>query len=96
MDNSFKIKLVNANEYLVRADAEGQTVESLVRLNPDFLEEIGLGNRDEQKIIEETLQFMAEHQSVIDFPPMVDLEDVAAAYSDYASELRRRLTPPTG
>jgi hypothetical protein len=26
---------------------------------------------------------LAEHQPVIDFPPLVDLEDNAAAYDDY-------------
>lgn len=91
MEQSFEVELVNQNEYLVRAEAEGQTIESLIRVDSSFLEGIGLGGFDERKVIEETSRFLAGHQSVIDFPPMIDLEDIAAAYSDYAPALQERL-----
>jgi len=91
MDTPFVVELVNQNEYLVRADAEGQAIESLFRSDPGFLEGIGLGDFDERLVIEETSQFLAEHQSVIDVPPVVDLEDIAAAYSEYPAQLRTRL-----
>jgi hypothetical protein len=38
MDNTFKIDLVNDNEYAVRSEAEGQSVESLFRIDPDYLD----------------------------------------------------------
>jgi hypothetical protein len=44
--NTFKIDLVNDNEYTLRAEAEGQTVESLFRTDPDYLERIGLAEAD--------------------------------------------------
>ena len=91
MEQSFEVELVNQNEYLVRAESEGQTIESLFRLDPSFLEGIGLGGIDQRKVIEETSRFLAWHQSVIDFPPMIDLEDIAAAYSDYAPTLQEQL-----
>lgn len=91
MDNTFEIELVNDNEYAVRSKAEGQTVESLFRTDPDYLERIGLAKADGKRVVEETVRFLAEHQPVIDFPPMIDLEDIAAAYEDYPQQLRSRL-----
>ena len=91
MEQQFDIELVNQNEYRVSAEAEGQNVESLIRSDPGFLAGIGLGSFEEQAVIEETSRFLAEHQSVIDFPPVIDLEDIAAAYDDYADQLRARL-----
>ncbi|MCT9869825.1 hypothetical protein [Paenarthrobacter aurescens] len=91
MDKTFDIELVNHNEYLVRWASEGQTGESLVHTNPEFLAEVGLGGFDEQLIVEETTAYLAEHQPVIDFPQTVDLEEIAAAYTDYAEQLKARL-----
>jgi len=91
MDNTFKIELVNDNEYTVQAEAEGQTVESLFRTDPDYLARIGLAEADGKRVVEETARFLSEHQPVIDFPSVVDLEDIAAAYEDYPQQLRNRL-----
>ncbi|MGO4432851.1 hypothetical protein [Arthrobacter sp. fls2-241-R2A-172] len=91
MEKTFDIEPVNQNEYLVRWRSEGQTGESLVHTNPDFLVEAGLDGFDEQLVVEETTTYLAEHQPVIDFPQTVDLEEIAAAYGDYAEQLRARL-----
>lgn len=91
MDNTFKIELVNDNEYAVRSESEGQSVESLFRIDPDYLDRIGLAKADGKRVVEETARFLAEHQPVIDFPPVIDLEDIAAAYDDYPQQLRDRL-----
>ncbi|WP_423184678.1 hypothetical protein [Arthrobacter sp. NyZ413] len=91
MDNIFEIEMVNENEYAVRAEADGSTVESLFRTDPDYLEGLGLAEADGTRIVEETARFLAEHQPVLDFPPMIDLEDIAAAYEDYPEQLRKRL-----
>ncbi|MFJ4169761.1 hypothetical protein ACIPY3_09635 [Paenarthrobacter sp. NPDC089714] len=91
MEKSFDIERVNQDEYAVRWAAEGQSGESVVRVTPDFLAEIGLDGFDQQAVVEETANFMAEHQPVIDFPLTVDLEEIAAAYEDYADKLRSRL-----
>jgi hypothetical protein len=91
MDNTFKIDPVNDNEYAVRSESEGQSVESLFRIDPDYLERLGLAEAGGIRIVEETARFLAERQPVIDFPPMIDLEDIAAAYEDYPQQLRNRL-----
>ncbi|BCW12586.1 MULTISPECIES: hypothetical protein [Paenarthrobacter] len=91
MEQTFDIELVNQNEYLVRWASEGQSGESLIHTNPAFLAEVGLEGIDEQRIVEETTSYLAERQPVIDFPQTVDLEEIAAAYTDYTEQLKSRL-----
>ncbi|WP_354637274.1 hypothetical protein [Kitasatospora camelliae] len=40
--------------------------------------------------MEETAEFLAERQPVVDLPPMVDLDDVVACYDDYLERLEQR------
>ena len=65
-------------------------MESLFRTDADYLESIGLAEADRTRVVEETARFLAEHQPVIDFPPVIDLEDIAATYDDYPQQLRNR------
>ncbi|WP_311211900.1 MULTISPECIES: hypothetical protein [unclassified Arthrobacter] len=96
MEKSFDIELVNQNEYLVRWASEGQSGESLVHTNPEFLAAVGLDGFDEQLVVEETTTYLAEHQPVIDFPQTVDLEEIAAAYPEYTEQMKVRLDAKRG
>jgi hypothetical protein len=91
MEKSFDVELVNQDEYLVRWGSEGQTGESVFRITPEFLTDARLDGQDGQLITEEAANFLAEHQPVIDFPQTVDLEEIAAAYPDFAQQLRSRI-----
>lgn len=91
MENKFEFERVNEDEYLVRWASEGQTGESVVQLNQDFLSEAGLGDFEQQAVVEKTAELLAERQPVIDFPLTVDLEEISAAYGDFAEQLRSRL-----
>lgn len=95
MSASFDITRVNDNEYRVRTEAEGQSVESLFRMNPDLQGRLGTPDADELAVVEATAQFLARHQSVIDFPPMIDLEDILATYDDAPEQIQRLLTGPS-
>jgi hypothetical protein len=83
------------HEYVVRARAEGQVIESRIRAEPDVLEQLGLQGTDEEQVDRETAVFLAGHQSVIDLPPMLDLADVIASYDDFPEQLRRHFTADT-
>lgn len=91
MSHTFDIEQVSDHEYRVSTEAEGQRVESHFRMNPDLLDQLELAGADEAAVVEGTAQFLAQHQSVIDFPPMVDLEDIMATYEDYPQQLRDHL-----
>lgn len=66
-------------------------IESRIRVEPDVLEQLGLQGTDEEQVDRETAVFLAGHQSVIDFPPMLDLADIIASYDDYPEQLRLQL-----
>jgi hypothetical protein len=91
MTASFDITRTSDNEYRVQTEAEGQNVESLFRMNPDLQEQLGLSDTDEETIVRETARFLSAHQSVIDFPPMIDLEDILATYDTFPETLRNQL-----
>ncbi|MDH6125437.1 hypothetical protein [Kitasatospora sp. GP82] len=93
MSAQFQVEPLGDHEYLVRARHGEEAVESVFRASETVLDELRVQPADEQRVVEETAAFLAERQAVIDFPGMVDLEDVVAGYADYLDQLGRRLTP---
>ncbi|MGO4618049.1 hypothetical protein AB4305_31425 [Nocardia sp. 2YAB30] len=91
MPEHLSVEFVIDHEYRVRIGNGGDTMESEFVVDPDVLTELGLDPSDERRIVEHTARFLADHQPVIDFPALVYLDEVAAAYRDYPDELRRRL-----
>lgn len=88
MSENFNVERVSDHEFRVRTEAEGQNVESLFRMNPDLQEQLDLPDTDEVSIVQATAHFLSKHQSVIEFPPMIDLEDILATYDDFPQQLR--------
>ncbi|MBU3062201.1 hypothetical protein KO481_11770 [Nocardia sp. NEAU-G5] len=92
MDRRISIEPVIDHEYLVRVENGADAAESQFVVAPDVLAELGFGAADERRVVEQTAAFLLEHQPVIDFPQLVYLDEVSAAYDAYATELRRRLS----
>ncbi|WP_104182281.1 hypothetical protein [Arthrobacter sp. B0490] len=88
MSESFNIDQVNDHDYRMRTDIDGQTFESLFRLRPDLVEKLGLSDVDEKTVVEATAEFLSQHQTVREFPPLIDLEDILATYDQYPQQLR--------
>lgn len=91
MFEHLSVEPVIDHEYRVRISDHGNSMESEFVVDPDVLAELGFDSDDEQTIVEHTARFLADHQTVIDFPALVYLDEVAAAYRDYPDDLRRRL-----
>ncbi|MCZ4097436.1 hypothetical protein G3I60_07225 [Streptomyces sp. SID13666] len=92
MSEQFQIEPMGDHDYLVRTWYSGDVIESRFQASPAVVDQVGAAEADEQRVIEETALYLAERQPVMDFPPMVDLDDVAAVYGDhYIDELSRRL-----
>ncbi|GAB2798043.1 hypothetical protein GCM10027073_32630 [Streptomyces chlorus] len=92
MPEQFQIEPMGEHDYLVRVRYSGGVIESRFQASPAVVDELDAAEADEQRVIEETALYLAERQPVIDLPPMVDLDDVAAAYGDhYINEMTRRL-----
>lgn len=91
MEAQFEVEALIEHEYLVRAHSEGEWIESRFRVEPGVLEELELEGADERQVVRQTAVFLAAHQPIIDFPPMLDLADIIASYDDYPGQLRRQL-----
>lgn len=91
MDSTFDIERVQEHEYRIRANIEDQPVESVVRLTGDTLAQLDLPDTDEVTLVRAIAQFLAQHQSVRDFPPLIDLEDLIASYDDFPGQLKQHL-----
>ncbi|MEU2349204.1 hypothetical protein [Modestobacter sp. NPDC049651] len=87
MSNSMTIEPQGNHEYTVRLEGDGEVVESWFRVDPDVLADLGLPADDEEGAVRRTVDFLLRHQSVPDFPRMVELEDVVASYDDFREGL---------
>lgn len=97
MPEQFQIEPMGEHDCLVRVRYSGDVIESRFQASPAVVDELDAAEADEQRVIEETALYLAERQPVIDLPPLVDLDDVAAAYGDqYISEMTRRLKDSRG
>jgi hypothetical protein len=90
----FEIEPLGDHAYLVRGTERGETVESRFRVARTVLEELGVDDGDEPRVVAETAAFLAERQQIVDFPQLVDLEDLPVRYEDYVSEVTGRLNHP--
>ena len=88
MSEPFDIDQVNDHDYRLQTDIDGQIFESLFRMRPDLVEELGLPDVDEKAIVRATAQFLSQHQTIREFPPLIDLEDILSTYDQYPQELR--------
>lgn len=87
MSEQFSVEYVTGHQFIVvRTNTEGGILESWIRADPDVIEELGLKGVDELEIVRQTAVFLAGHQPVEDFPPMLDFVDVMASYEDYAEQ----------
>lgn len=91
MSQQIRVEHVIDHEYRVHLDIGGETAESAFVVDPRVLAELGFTPGDEHRIVEHTAVFLAQHQPVIDFPPLVYLDEVAAAYGDYSEHLHHAL-----
>jgi len=86
MTDPFEIEAQGEHEFLVRLQADDETVESWIRVDPDVLEQDDLPP-DEQELVRRTVRFLLGHQGVADFPQVVEIEDVIAGYPDYLASI---------
>lgn len=96
MSEQIEVEHLGGHDYLVRALGGGEAVESRFRATSDVLARLGVAGADERRAIEQTAAYLLEHQPLVDLPPLVDLDDVAAAYDDFPARLRERMAGSAG
>ncbi|MEU1290010.1 hypothetical protein [Kitasatospora sp. NPDC005856] len=87
-----RIEPLGDHEYLVRFPTAGEEITSRFQASEATVDRLKAPGAGEERIVAETALFLTRRQPVIDIPPMIDLDDVAAAYGDdYLDELGSRL-----
>ncbi len=87
MTDPFEIETQGESEFLVRLRGDDGQTESWFRLSPGLRDELGL-DVDDEELVRRTVRFLLGHQDAADFPDIVEVEDVAAAYPDYLDAVR--------
>lgn len=89
MLDSVEVEAQGDHEYVVRLEGDGERAESWFRIAPECLPQLGAAAEDEESVVRRTVEFLARHQAVPDFPSMVELEDVIASYDDFVPAMTR-------
>ncbi|MFE9423159.1 hypothetical protein ACFYNO_09360 [Kitasatospora sp. NPDC006697] len=88
-----RIEPLGDHEYLVELgdDSGRDPVAARLRAEPEVVDELGLADRPEPRVVQATADFLISRQEAWDLPDQVDLFDIAAGYPELGAELRRRL-----
>ena len=92
MTDQLHVEPLGGHAYLIRAGEGEEQVEIQIRASLDIVQRLGLRDADEPRVIQATAAFLMERQLAVDLPSTFDLDDVAAGYDDYLSELKLGLT----
>jgi hypothetical protein len=85
--DAMQVEAQGEHEYVVRLQSGGNVVESWVRVTPEILDQLGASEAGEERLVHRTVAFLLQYQDAADFPAVVELEDVLAAYSGYAAAM---------
>lgn len=91
MSVPFEVEELRDHYYLVRSEQDGDPAETRFFADPAALEGLGLGEASAVDVVRATVDYLLKHQRLDDLPTQVDVEDVAAAYDDYAETIRAGL-----
>jgi hypothetical protein len=92
MTDNLQVHALGDHNYLIHIYQGEEQVEIRIQASNDVVQQLGLHEVDEPRIVEATAAFLIERQLAVDLPSTLDLDDVAAGYDYYFSELELRLT----
>lgn len=87
MAASIDIETQGEHQYLVRLQDGDDVCETWFNVTPAVLDQVRAADESEERVVHRTAEFLLGRQEVADFPDIVELEDVIAAYDDYLSSM---------
>jgi hypothetical protein len=84
---AIEVESQGGHQYLVRLQEGEDVTESWFSVTPELLEQLDIATLAEEDVVRRTAAFLAERQDVIDYPTVVELEDVMATCHDYPAAL---------
>jgi hypothetical protein len=88
-----RIEALGEHNYLLRLREGEDTIEIRVYASPAILGRLPAGT-DEYRVVEATVAYLIHRQRADDLPASLDLDDVAAAYDDYLTQIGNQLQIP--
>ena len=89
MTTSIEIETQGEHQYVVRLRDDDEACETWFNITPALLDQIRVGDEDEERVVRRTAEFLVARQGVADFPDIVELEDVIATYDDFIEVMTR-------
>jgi hypothetical protein len=86
------VEPLGGHAYVIRAGEGEEQVEIQIQASLGVVQRLGLRDTDEPRVVQATAAFLLERQLAVDLPSTFDLDDVAAGYDNYLSELERSLS----
>jgi hypothetical protein len=86
---SIEIDTQGDHQYVVRLRDDEEVSETWFYITPSVLDQLGVGDEDEEQVVRRTAEFLTARQSVADFPDIVELEDVISTYGDFVEFMTR-------
>jgi len=91
MTERVDIESCGDHSYLVHIREGEETLLIEIRASAGVIGQLGVAESDEPRVVAATTDFLIEHQLAVDLPALIELDDVAAGYDNYLSELGDRL-----
>jgi hypothetical protein len=89
--SDIEITDLEPEHYGVQVTEGSTTTSHHVRLPPDLLGDLGLGDFEPERLVRETFAFLLEREPATSIMEEFSLEDVARFYPEFYDELRTRL-----
>ncbi len=86
---SIEIDTQGDHQYVVRLRDDEEVSETWFYITPSVLDQLGVGDEDEEQVVRRTAEFLTARQSVADFPDIVELEDVLSTYGEFVEFMTR-------
>ncbi|HHU40362.1 MAG TPA: hypothetical protein GXZ45_13910 [Propionibacterium sp.] len=96
MPDRYEVEELRDHYYIIRGREDGDLAETRVFVDPAVLADLRIEGVSAPDVVTTTIDYLLERQRIDDLPTQVDIEDVAAAYDDFAEHLRTRLGPAQG
>jgi hypothetical protein len=89
MGTTIDIERQSGHQYVVRLHDGEESCETWFNITPAVLDQVRVGDEEEERVVRRTAEFLVARQGVADFPDIVELEDVISAYGDFIEFMTR-------
>lgn len=87
----FDIEADGEHTYLIHVHDVDDEITIALRLGEDAARNLGIEERQDGQVAAVTIHYLLARQEAFDLPVELDIEDIIAAYPDFADVIRREV-----